>query len=580
MFQLYIPLLLISLLSYAQIDFPTIELPIDVDVIPLTPQVSIQICKNPKLQEPCIYFSQDLNLEEKRWSDGTSMTRIGSIKISNNLYRVHLQSNGLGTVQHPSSIHVKKEDGIVDLSKYDHFNTATVERAHGEICSGLNFQGNCLYLWEDDNILHDSYGIVGFSNNIKSLRFNPDYEIVLCSEDNYQGSCFNFEKDNSIPDLIELGVTEVDSIQLLKIQSAPLKVCKQKYLKGYCQYLTKADLDLSDNQGIIGFDKAIRSIKIGAHYVATICTQKNLQGICSNYGGYNNDYVMNLTTYNDTRTSSIDFSRNTGIWGEYVYERNYPHNASNDWADNVNGVAHDDNNWYIAQESRLVKYPFTKNLMSSPSRQFNINVCNHYGDPTFHNGEIYVPVEGCPEGRRIEVFNPNLQKIRYGILPQGHASWVSINPVNGLMYSSDFYKSKYGKEVHVYDPNFKNGEKIKYLYTIRLDTGIKRIQGGAFSPNGNLYLVSDNRHSTPLAGIYQFTIRGREGINMKFISPNGFAPGLPHCEEMQGITIVNMNSKNAPKIKGQIHWILIQNDLGNADDLYFKHISVDDPDKL
>jgi hypothetical protein len=69
---------------------------------------------------------------------------------------------------------------------------------------------------------------------------------------------------------------------------------------------------------------------------------------------------------------------------------------------------------------------------------------------------------------------------------------------------------------------------------------MKRIQGGTFDPDGNLYLVSDSQNSD--AGIHAFDmIFGRR----LFKSHIKYNPGAPK-QELEGITFWDLTHSNTP----------------------------------
>lgn len=100
------------------------------------------------------------------------------------------------------------------------------------------------------------------------------------------------------------------------------------------------------------------------------------------------------------------------------------------------------------------------------------------------------------------------------------------------------------------------------------DSNLKldRIQGGAFSPKGHLYLVMDVAGH----GVKGFEVRsGRQYANI----PVNFDPSWDTQEELEGIDIWDLDNGAAPGVNGQIHVLMLDNDLG-SDELFFKHYSV------
>jgi hypothetical protein len=96
---------------------------------------------------------------------------------------------------------------------------------------------------------------------------------------------------------------------------------------------------------------------------------------------------------------------------------------------------------------------------------------------------------------------------------------------------------------------------------------LDRIQGGAFSSKGHLYLVMDVAGH----GVKGFDVRsGRQYANI----PVNYDPSWGSWEELEGIDIWDLDGGAAPGINGQIHVLMLDNDGPSADDLFFKHYSV------
>ena len=81
----------------------------------------------------------------------------------------------------------------------------------------------------------------------------------------------------------------------------------------------------------------------------------------------------------------------------------------------------------------------------------------------------------------------------------------------------------------------------------------------------------------PSWGLHLFDLRTQRRIVR---STNGsgsfnyeFHPGGSTDEEPEGLTYWDLDGRNAPGIKGQLHAILLDND-ANGDDVYFKHYRV------
>lgn len=174
----------------------------------------------------------------------------------------------------------------------------------------------------------------------------------------------------------------------------------------------------------------------------------------------------------------------------------------------------------------------------------------------------------------------DLTPLSYAILPRapgnGEIPWVAINPKNGLLYTSAFTISPANPylPIQVFRRSFVGNQLVlTWVDDIIINQTINRVQGGAFSPSGKLYLVSDDRN-TSNGGIYAID------VNLRYVMariPVMYNPGNLG-DELQGITIMDLAGKGSPYL-GQIHMLMIDIDLGK-DDVYFKHFGISDISKL
>lgn len=351
------------------------------------------------------------------------------------------------------------------------------------------------------------------------------------------------------------------------------------------------DLDLSDNKYDNGesAQDSISSVYVEPGHELLLCSASNLRGRCGVFLGNADQAFQEVDSIEklDNKASSYRLLSPNSIWKSFEYHPNYPH--AKDASKVLQGVAFDSKNWYLIDEHNIYKVPFSDDLSNYESEKYNVNAerdgCNHLGDGEQFGGTLFVAVEKCPGDTgngsdRIFAYDEDeYNNPRMGILTsQLYAPWVAINPVNGLMFSSDFNNVN---KLFVYDRNFSNGDNLVPLYTVDLDLELNRVQGGAFSPDGVLYLsVDDEGEHGRNAGIHVYKIRSdNTAKKVRFIHPNGFDPGP---EEVEGITVFNVNGKgfkggdNLP-LEGQIHWLLFREVAGGliSRKNYFKHVNVD-----
>lgn len=278
----------------------------------------------------------------------------------------------------------------------------------------------------------------------------------------------------------------------------------------------------------------------------------------------------------------------------------YPKDREPGWSSECQGVTHDDSFWYITQKDRLWKFPVSFDLnrdvwpavksgmvkyVGIPDILRNQGY-NHFGDLDYFKGYLFIPVEekDYRKPAKIAVFRAqDLTFVAEANLDAGqggtHAMACAINPRDGQLYVSQFrHNDDSSIRVLVYRQEIRGNQLI--LNYIRKVTFFgedgrtlypKRIQGLAFSRDtGLLYLVSDTGSS---GGIFIFDlISGKRLQRIKVdYDPSIFGEIR---EELEGITVWNLDHGKSPNISGQVHLIMIDNVGTGDDDLYFKHFSV------
>ena len=90
------------------------------------------------------------------------------------------------------------------------------------------------------------------------------------------------------------------------------------------------------------------------------------------------------------------------------YLGNYPNARHSGWSEELQGVTHDDGNWYFTQKGALWKFPVSHDLNervteANPAKGIlrtriptvlRDHGYNHFGDLDHHRGHLFVPVEG------------------------------------------------------------------------------------------------------------------------------------------------------------------------------------------
>lgn len=302
--------------------------------------------------------------------------------------------------------------------------------------------------------------------------------------------------------------------------------------------------------------------------------------------------------------------------------KNYP-DAETNWSHDVQGAAHDDNNWFITNTEVIWKVPVTLDLrtisINTPNvivRTFNnypdlaLAGYNHMGDPDvyrYHHTDgtmtdyLIVPIEngeascaGGPFGA-FAIFRCSDLSYRGHFYFHGQcndAGWVAVDE-QGLLYSSRqhlgpppngmgglrVYSFQWDK-MHLQQPAaVQFVDEIPLLNEQNGLLDLKTMQGGEFAPGDKLlYLISgfhdDDSQAQASEGIHAIDTATWRRVQH---STRGYGyfdyyydPGTPTYEEPEGLTVWDLDDGRAPGIRGQLHAFVLDNDAAH-DDIDFKH---------
>jgi hypothetical protein len=261
------------------------------------------------------------------------------------------------------------------------------------------------------------------------------------------------------------------------------------------------------------------------------------------------------------------------------YLARHPNVAETVWSEDAQGVAHDGRHWYFSDQWSIFRYPVT----DDPGGDGFIAVaglppdCDHVGDIDHQSGRVYAPIELCGGGRpnRLYVFDAEtLSVVTWAVVPQAYAPWVAVHPDDGTIWSSDIDS----RTVNVYAPTFETGRPLTLLRRLDLGGVVDNIQGGAFSPDGRLYLVSDDHDRPERAGVLIHEVDGERARRVGHIPPPAGYPG--GGAELEGITIWDLDAVDHrhASLGGQVHWLLLDNDgLFDRDDVSLEHFRLQPP---
>lgn len=296
---------------------------------------------------------------------------------------------------------------------------------------------------------------------------------------------------------------------------------------------------------------------------------------------------------------------------------NWPDEKNTFYSEAVNGVTHSGSNWYFSQIPRIWKIPvgFTKYMGKKTvpwaiwqqfkhvdiPKKLQAQGYNHFGDIDCYNNVLYAPLEaiGFSAPPIIAVFNADtLEFMDYDVLESmkvqksknslfhGNAAWVAVDPSDGVLYVSGWdttyeihrfkqtIKGKQGNwQFTLQNMNNPYGLKDNYGKSMYLDA----VQGGVITPKGHLILASDDgprwcvnppcTNDANKSGIWTFSLKKGKLIDHLKVD---YSPGFWEYEEIEGITYWDMDSFPPLPFGGQVHLVILDQDLW-GDDIIFKH---------
>lgn len=251
---------------------------------------------------------------------------------------------------------------------------------------------------------------------------------------------------------------------------------------------------------------------------------------------------------------------------------------NHDWTEECQGVAHDAANWFISSNNsgKQRVYRFSLSQQELAHVKLAGNGSNHLGDIDCHDGRIYCAMEQPIKIVVIDTppftgfWSAKLLGAEGQAPPQTSNPWCAIHPWNGLLYSSDFGDGSPGVDVlHGYRLNLA-AKEFRHVpeADIHLASRVRRVQGAAFSENGNVVVASDHTNDIRVFSTLNGSYRGRARIQ------KDGATG----EEIEGITIWESVTYHGHPT--QVHVILLDNDWPDKDDVFFKHYQVPSPSDL
>jgi hypothetical protein len=353
------------------------------------------------------------------------------------------------------------------------------------------------------------------------------------------------------------------------------------------------------SQCVVWWNGRIRSLWGAANYGGSILGRNQPQGSCSTA---NTCVSWAAGQKINSLTCSTSFPLlEMGKWGPscwlsssaYTNIADNPGNVGHDWTNQLQGIASDKTSyWYITQTTRLRRVPLSQSMNADLGGYPNVGFSSeessrgyaHMGDLDVFAGKIFVPMEGGNMGPAVSFRNADASLSFINMVPltaQADAPWLAINPVDRLLYSSNYNDGtieKYYWYIALGRLFLTHVGSVQLKTPAGVNQALRRIQGGAFSASGKMYLVSWDQDPAK-AGIYGFD--PEDGVQRMFRKVD-YEPrwaDIPAFEdpytgdELEGIEVLDLGAG------GQLHVLMVDVDSG-TDDVYFKHSKISDVSKL
>ncbi len=263
----------------------------------------------------------------------------------------------------------------------------------------------------------------------------------------------------------------------------------------------------------------------------------------------------------------------------------HPVDVTQPWSEELQGVTHDATHWYLGQKEKLWKVPVGLDLgvpmsadhlpagvLSTPLAGLGLGAYDHMGDLDWRGGHLFVALEGPNLDSRVMVFDAaDLRFIASAVLPgQGqHAPWCAVCPADGLLYSSGFdgvdRLRAYAFELSPEGLALRHHHDLPLRHENGKALTLHGVQGGAFAPQGEIYLASN---ADAQRGVHVFRA---DGVRLDALPIETEFDTLG--EEIEGLCFWELDAGVAPGIGGHVHVVELDNDVlrGDSDELKALH---------
>jgi hypothetical protein len=271
-----------------------------------------------------------------------------------------------------------------------------------------------------------------------------------------------------------------------------------------------------------------------------------------------------------------------------------PRDTGVSYMNDIQGIAHGGGYWYVSNHYGIHKIPQWADMEAPPAHpsagipgELYLE-SDHIGDVDFYGGYLFAPLEfrsGMSTSPKVVFYDADLSYLGYTLITEGatpEIPWLAVNPIDGLLYTSVFnLNADPGRQVRAYQINRDpSGVPVSLSHDPSHDVllrdeygtpiSVPRVQGGAFSPMGHLYLVSDGKDGD-WGGVMAFDLStGRRKARI----PISYDQNGTFRQELQGIDLYDATGSYAWGITGQVH-VMMQN--WRSSSAWFKHFETPSP---
>ncbi len=252
------------------------------------------------------------------------------------------------------------------------------------------------------------------------------------------------------------------------------------------------------------------------------------------------------------------------------------------WAIELQGLCHDDENYFLTQRDYLWKIPRRFKIQAIKKEDSKNGIFktpipislrlqggDHMGDCDAHDGKIFIPLEGISPLRMMIFDAKTLDFISAPTLPtsQINAPWVTVDSHDGAIITGAFninsdqgiFRLKLSEDLQTLEEEEKILLKNKDGESINL----RRIQGVDITRSRNIiWFVSDGKKD----GLYGFEL---DSMKLAIHHKVKYRPGFPFYEELEGVDTLE-DGERLENYDGNLFVSMLNNNLIFQDSGYLK----------